>query len=49
MSDTITYPTYPRFNEAGALTPRKEARPHLLALPRARFNEAGALTPRKVG
>ena len=37
----------PRFNEAGAITPRKgrAAKPRVSTM--ARFNEAGAITPRK--
>ena len=35
------------FNEAGAITPRKEQAKKLLIMPFPGFNEAGAITPRK--
>ena len=37
-----------RFNEAGAVMPRKASRPNSLYCPDACFNEAGAVMPRKV-
>ena len=36
-----------RFNEAGAVMPRKTVRPSSPSLLRPRFNEAGAVMPRK--